>query len=123
VFGHGGAAVTAPPAGGGGGSGGGAVPDDEDEDWTLGICIRCAQLFPALLASCPHCAHLAVTVRERASDPPTWAFKVTGAGGQVVMRLEDFGSATDAQAAAHEFLRLYVAQRVKTLAGGRPPPG
>jgi hypothetical protein len=84
--------------------------DADDEAWTFGICIRCAQLFPPVLSSCPHCRDLAVTVRERAGDPLPWAFKVSTSGA-VVMRLEGFASATDAQAHGHEFVRRYVAQR------------
>jgi hypothetical protein len=112
--------LTAPPAGGGQGP----VPDDEGEDWTLAICIRCAQTFEAVLPRCPYCGDLVVTTRERASDPPTWAFKVTATGGQVAARIEGYSSATDAQAAAHEFLRRYVNQRVKSRPAGVPgPPG
>jgi hypothetical protein len=94
-----------------GGAGGGH--DDEDEDWTLAICIRCAQMFKAALVACPYCADLVVTVRERADEvPPTWSCKIADAAGAPIAVFDGFASATDAQARAHEFVRRYVAQRL-----------
>jgi hypothetical protein len=94
----------------------GSVPGGvvDDEDWTLAICIRCAQLYEAHLAHCPYCADLVVTVRNQATEgapDADWSCQVRVVDGPAVLRLDHSPTAQDAHDKAHEFLRRYVAQR------------
>ncbi len=88
-----------------------------DDEPTLAVCIRCAQLFRAR-DRCPYCADLHIVVLEASDERGPWRFEVwEGAkrsddGGSRVVALDGFPAPAEAHARAHEFIRRFVAERI-----------
>lgn len=91
---------------------------DEENDVTMAMCIRCAQLFVAR-GQCPYCSDLVLRIRASVDEPGTWECEVSlkiAENADVLALLGGYSSPMDAQARGHAFIRQVVQQLKRTAA-------